>query len=110
MQRPNKDPVFGSKDALDIIGFYSGTGLIQQTGGNSIYVAGNYRLGTYGFLAGETMENEGVPNAGFWDQRGPLPTRISLSRLVLTILVAVFQWVQDYIGLVGGDPTNVNAW
>ncbi|EKG17965.1 Carboxylesterase type B [Macrophomina phaseolina MS6] len=80
------------KDALDLIGFYSGTGLIQQTGGNVIYVAGNYRLGTYGFLAGETMENEGVPNAGFWDQR------------------AVFQWVQDYIGLVGGDPTNVNAW
>ncbi|KKY22420.1 putative lipase 2 [Diplodia seriata] len=84
--------VFGSKDALDLIGFYSGTGLIQQSGGNVIYVAGNYRLGTYGFLAGETVENEGVPNAGFWDQR------------------AVFQWVQDYIGLVGGDPTNVNAW
>ncbi|KAK0640224.1 Secreted lipase [Lasiodiplodia hormozganensis] len=84
--------VFGSKDALDLIGFYSGTGLIQQSGGNVIYVAGNYRLGTYGFLAGETMENDGVPNAGFWDQR------------------AVFQWVQDYIGLVGGDASNVNAW
>ncbi|GME50176.1 putative lipase 2 [Neofusicoccum parvum] len=84
--------VFGSKDALDLIGFYSGTGLIQQTGGKVIYVAGNYRLGTYGFLAGETMENDGLPNAGFWDQR------------------AVFQWVQDYISLVGGDKTNVNAW
>ncbi|EOD44796.1 putative carboxylesterase family protein [Neofusicoccum parvum UCRNP2] len=54
--------VFGSKDALDLIGFYSGTGLIQQTGGKVIYVA------------------------------------------------AVFQWVQDYISLVGGDKTNVNAW
>lgn len=38
------------------------------------------------------MENEGLPNAGFYDQR------------------AALQWVQDYIGLVGGDKSHVSAW
>lgn len=38
------------------------------------------------------MEREGLPNAGFYDQR------------------AVLQWIQDYIQLVGGDKTQVSAW
>jgi hypothetical protein len=38
------------------------------------------------------MEKEGLPNAGLHDQR------------------AVFQWVQDYIYLLRGDPSNVSAW
>ncbi len=37
------------------------------------------------------MERDGLPNAGLWDQR------------------AAFQWVKDYISLVGGDPTRVTA-
>ncbi|KAK7549259.1 Alpha/Beta hydrolase protein [Phyllosticta citricarpa] len=84
--------VFGSKDALSAIGFYKGDGVVEQSGGNVIFVSGNYRLGTYGFLAGKTMEDQAVPNAGLWDQR------------------AMLEWVQSYISLVGGDPTNVNAW
>ena len=50
------------------------------------------QVGAYGFLAGTTMEKEGLPNAGLYDQR------------------AVFQWIQDYIGLVGGDKKQVSAW
>lgn len=38
------------------------------------------------------MENEGLPNAGLYDQR------------------AALQWIQDYIGLVGGDKNQVSAW
>ena len=38
------------------------------------------------------MERDGLPNAGFYDQR------------------AVLQWIQDYIQLVGGDKTQVSAW
>ena len=38
------------------------------------------------------MEKEGLPNAGLYDQR------------------AVLQWIQDYIGLVGGDKNQVSAW
>ena len=38
------------------------------------------------------MEEQGLPNTGFYDQR------------------AALQWIQDYISLVGGDPTQVSAW
>lgn len=38
------------------------------------------------------MEKDGLANAGLYDQR------------------AALQWIQDYIGLVGGDKTQVSAW
>jgi carboxylesterase type B len=38
------------------------------------------------------MEQQGLPNAGLYDQR------------------AALQWIQDYIHLVGGDKTQVSAW
>jgi len=38
------------------------------------------------------MEEQGLPNAGLYDQR------------------AVLQWIQDYIHLVGGDSSQVSAW
>ncbi|KAI9839327.1 MAG: hypothetical protein M1838_004391 [Thelocarpon superellum] len=85
--------VFGSKDALEPIpGFYDGSGLLRQSKEEMIFVAGNYRLGAFGFLAGQTMEEGGLPNAGLHDQR------------------MVLQWVQDNIHLLGGDPTQVSAW
>ncbi|KAK3316262.1 Alpha/Beta hydrolase protein [Apodospora peruviana] len=78
--------LLGSKDP-----FYDGSGIMGQASNDMIFVAMNYRMGAYGFLAGTTMEKEGLPNAGLWDQR------------------AALQWVRDYIGLVGGDPTRVTA-
>ncbi|KAH9907330.1 Alpha/Beta hydrolase protein [Xylariomycetidae sp. FL2044] len=83
---------FGSKDSLmPDLPFYDGTGLVAQSSNNMIFVTMNYRVGAYGFLDGTTMEKEGTPNAGLWDQR------------------AAFQWVRDYISLIGGDPTRVTA-
>ena len=38
------------------------------------------------------MESDGLPNAGLYDQR------------------AALEWIQSYISLVGGDPTQVSAW
>jgi len=57
-------------------------------------VANEYdlKVGAYGFLAGTTMEKQGLPNTGLYDQR------------------AVLQWIQSYIHLLGGDPTQVSAW
>ena len=84
--------LFGSKDSLEPeLPFYDGSGMVGQSGNNMIFVAMNYRLGAYGFLAGTTMEQDGLPNAGLWDQR------------------AAFQWVKDHVSLVGGDPTKVTA-
>jgi carboxylesterase type B len=68
--------VLGSKDVL-----YDGTPFVKASKGNFIYVAGNYRLGSLGFLGGTTMEKDTsvVTNAGFYDQR------------------AVLEWIQKYI-------------
>ena len=77
--------LFGSKDGLEPeLPFYDGSGMITQSGNNVIFVASNYRLGAFGFLAGTTMEEQGLPNAGLWDQR------------------AALQWTQDNIALIGG--------
>ena len=84
--------VFGSKDSLQpALPFYDGSGMIGAAKNDMIFVSINYRLGAYGFLAGTTMEREGLPNAGLWDQR------------------AALEWVQKYIALVGGDPNKVTV-
>lgn len=77
----------GSKDGL-----YAGTPLVKQSGGNVIFVAGNYRLAAFGFLCGSTPEREKATSVAFWDQR------------------AVLEWIQKYIHLVGGDAHEVSAW
>ncbi|MCJ1247550.1 hypothetical protein MMC30_004764 [Trapelia coarctata] len=85
--------VFGSKDLYGPeFPFYNGTGLLRAAQSGVIFVAGNYRLGAYGWLAGNYMERAGTPNAGFSDQR------------------LLLQWVQDYIHLLGGDKQQVSAW
>ena len=71
---------------------FDGTSVVRTSDNNLIFVVGNYRLGAFGWLAGSTMEADGLPNAGLHDQR------------------AMFEWVQSYISLLGGDPTDVTAW
>lgn len=87
---------FGAKSAFGPkIPLYQGDGIIAAAKHYStdvIFVAGNYRLGAFGWLAGTTMEAHATANAGLYDQR------------------LVFQWVQDYIGLFGGDENKVSAW
>jgi carboxylesterase type B len=85
--------VFSRKDNIEGLGlpFYDGSGLINESGNNVIFVTMNYRVGALGSLEGTSMEEGGLPNAGLWNQR------------------AVFQWVQDYISLLGGDPKEVTA-
>lgn len=85
--------IFGSKDAtFKDISFYDGQSVMDVSGGGLIWVVGNYRLGAYGFLAGDTMEKLGTPNAALHDQR------------------LLLQWVRDYIGQVSGDKEAVTAW
>ncbi|KAL2827396.1 carboxylesterase family protein [Aspergillus cavernicola] len=84
--------VTGSKDQAIEQGYFDGTSLIQRADDNLIVVSINYRLGGFGFLAGEPLQTHGVFNAGLHDQR------------------AALAWVQSYIHLLGGDPSNVSAW
>jgi carboxylesterase type B len=85
--------IFAPKDMLEgaTLPFYDGSGMIKQSGDNIIYVASNYRLAAFRFMAGTTMEKDGLPSAGLWDQR------------------AALQWTQDNIHLLGGDPTQVTV-
>ncbi|KAK7558512.1 Carboxylesterase family-domain-containing protein [Phyllosticta paracitricarpa] len=69
-----------------------GSNIVKSSGNNVIYVAANYRVGAFGFLAGDTMEKEATPNAGLHD------------------IHAAFKWTHRFISLVGGDPKRISAW
>ncbi|EEU39938.1 uncharacterized protein NECHADRAFT_79670 [Fusarium vanettenii 77-13-4] len=71
---------------------YNGRSLIQASNYTTIFVAGNYRLGAFGWLAGSFMQTNGLPNAGLYDQN------------------LLLRWVQKYIGKVHGDNNTVSAW
>ncbi|KAI0155385.1 alpha/beta-hydrolase [Hypoxylon sp. FL1284] len=63
---------------------------MMSTNGNSfVTVSFNYRLGAFGFLSSSDVAKSGVLNAGIHDMHSAL------------------QWVQKYIHLFGGDPTQV---
>ncbi|GME30804.1 alpha/beta-hydrolase [Neofusicoccum parvum] len=56
-----------------------------------IFVAINYRLGAFGWLAGTSLEADGTANAGLYDQ------------------ALAFRWVRDHIHLFGGDASRITA-
>ncbi|KAF9000854.1 Alpha/Beta hydrolase protein [Cyathus striatus] len=68
-----------------------GNDLIKFSGG-LIIVTLQYRLGVFGFLAGEEVKKNGDLNAGMLDQQFAL------------------KWVQNHIRKFGGDPTRVTIW
>ncbi len=83
---------------LTVSDYSTGTspaGLIKASeagGGNgTIFVAINYRLGAFGWLAGSEIASDGNANAGLLDQR------------------LAFEWVQKYICLFGGDPRRITV-
>jgi carboxylesterase type B len=63
--------------------------LINTNGDAFVSVTIQYRLGAFGFLSSDEVARYGTPNAGIYDQTFAL------------------QWVQRYIHLFGGDPTQV---
>lgn len=89
--------IFGGKNTELQLGgkpfsAYDGKGIMEASNMNVIWVVGNYRVGAYGFLAGNTMEKHGQPNAGLHDQR------------------LLLDWVQKYIGQLRGDKKAVSVW
>lgn len=80
----------GSKNQLGPL--YTGRSVITASNYSTIFVAGNYRVGAFGWLAGDYMQEYAQPNAGLYDQ------------------ALLLQWVQEYIGQVSGDKSQVSAW
>ncbi|KAI1486616.1 carboxylesterase family protein [Biscogniauxia mediterranea] len=81
---------FGSKNPDDSMG--SGQSILKASNYSVIFITGNYRLGAFGWLAGDYMQKEGQPNAGLYDQS------------------LLLSWVQDYVDQVQGDKSQVSAW
>ncbi|KAK0441068.1 Alpha/Beta hydrolase protein [Armillaria borealis] len=71
---------------------YDGNDLVRESGDGVIAVVIQYRLGLFGFLAGEEVKANGRLNAGLLDQQFAL------------------QWVQEHIAKFGGDPGRVTIW
>jgi len=87
--------IFGGGFELGWSSMYNGNNLIAKSvmlGKPIMFVAMNYRVGGFGFLAGSDLAAEGSTNLGLRDQRLAL------------------QWVQDNIAAFGGDPTKVTIW
>ncbi|EFY85925.1 hypothetical protein J3459_017348 [Metarhizium acridum] len=81
---------FGSKEQGGVL--YTGRSMLSASNYTAIFVAGNYRLGAYGWLAGNYMQDAGTPNAGLHDQ------------------ALLFEWVRDHIHKVKGNKDKVGAW
>ncbi|KAK1234057.1 hypothetical protein PQX77_002751 [Marasmius sp. AFHP31] len=73
------------------LGFH-GADLISQSNGGVVVVAIQYRLGAFGFLAGNEVHADGALNAGLLDQNFAL------------------RWVNKHISKFGGDPERVTIW
>ncbi|GAA5990724.1 hypothetical protein JCM10908_003209 [Rhodotorula pacifica] len=65
---------------------------IINAGRNIVVVTIQYRLGPFGFLAGQATADFGALNAGLLDQQYAL------------------QWVQDHVSKFGGNPSHVTIW
>ncbi|KAG2139720.1 Alpha/Beta hydrolase protein [Suillus clintonianus] len=84
--------IHGGGYILGAASLYNGAELIVESNYGVITVVLQYRLGLFGFLAGEAVKEGGAPNAGLLDQN------------------YAFQWVQAHISSFGGDPTKVTIW
>ncbi|THV05587.1 alpha/beta-hydrolase [Dendrothele bispora CBS 962.96] len=71
---------------------FPGSDLITESDRQVVVVTIQYRLGLFGFLAGQEVKDNGALNAGLLDQDFAL------------------RWVQAHISKFGGDPTRVTIW
>ena len=87
--------IFGGGFEFGSTTTYNASTLITTSvaqGKSILYVAVNYRVGGFGFLAGKEILADGSSNLGLLDQRLGL------------------QWVADNIAAFGGDPSKVTIW
>ncbi|KAF1967848.1 alpha/beta-hydrolase [Bimuria novae-zelandiae CBS 107.79] len=87
--------IFGGGFELGSTQMYDGSSLVTSSileGKPIVFVAVNYRVGGFGFLAGKEILKDGSANLGLLDQRLGL------------------KWVADNIAAFGGDPDKVTIW
>lgn len=87
--------IFGGGNEIGASAIYDGSLIINSSKALNepvIFVAVNYRLSGWGFLAGKELQEEHSTNIGIRDQRAGL------------------EWVADNIAAFGGDPAKVTIW
>ncbi|KAK3377323.1 sterol esterase precursor [Lasiosphaeria ovina] len=87
--------IFGGGFELGWTSMYDGGPLLSNaiaSGKPYVFVAVNYRVGGFGFMAGKEILKDGSSNLGLLDQRMGL------------------EWVADNIAAFGGDPDKVTIW
>lgn len=72
--------------------FGTATNALNLDDGKTILVTIQYRLGVFGFLAGNEIHNNGNSNLGIFDQ------------------VFALKWVHQNIASFGGNPNHVTIW
>ncbi|KAJ6609463.1 Alpha/Beta hydrolase protein [Mycena sp. CBHHK59/15] len=71
---------------------YNGSDLVQESDNQVVVVVIQYRLGLFGFLAGQQVKDGGALNAGLLDQDFAL------------------RWVNKNVYSLSGDPNKVTIW
>ncbi|TFL04226.1 Alpha/Beta hydrolase protein [Pterulicium gracile] len=84
--------IHGGGYLLGLAAPFDGSHLVMESSHKVIAVAIQYRLGLFGFLAGDEVKRGGQLNAGLLDQEFAL------------------RWVQEHIQKFGGDPNQVTIW
>ncbi|KAF8158921.1 alpha beta-hydrolase [Mycena galopus ATCC 62051] len=84
--------VHGGGYAIGSASQYNGADLVQGASNEVVVVVIQYRLGMFGFLAGQQIKEGGALNAGLLDQEFAL------------------RWVNKNIYKFGGDPNKVTIW
>ncbi|KAF7314363.1 Carboxylic ester hydrolase [Mycena kentingensis (nom. inval.)] len=84
--------IHGGAYAIGSAQDYNGLDLAAELDGAAVVVVLQYRLGLFGFLAGNEVKNDGALNAGLLDQQFAL------------------RWVNRNIGRFGGDASRVTLW
>ncbi|KAH9936513.1 sterol esterase [Fomitopsis serialis] len=87
--------IFGGAFEIGDASTYDGSLYVERSialGQPIIFVAPNYRVNAFGFLASQEVLDANATNLGLRDQRLAL------------------QWVNKYISQFGGDPEKVTIW
>ncbi|KAF9255238.1 alpha/beta-hydrolase [Marasmius fiardii PR-910] len=84
--------IHGGGYVLGGANLYDGSYLVEQSNQGALVVVFQYRLGVFGFLAGDEVQKNGQLNAGLLDQEYAL------------------RWVRKHISKFGGNPERVTLW